>query len=154
MAAIVLVIGATVIPVVGLASWAAPSDGPALLMIHVSSLNTISADGEYSGVRVAVDNPGHATAEACTVNAYNRLPFSYEADEASVLGESERFDLPPEGGLVTSVSLYLPAMSGEATSEGGVRVPVSLRTECENAESPEQGWIMNVPSSVLGSEAP
>jgi len=50
------------------------------------------------------------------VNAYNRLAFSYEADEASVLGESERFDLPPEGGLVTSVSHYLPAMSGEATS--------------------------------------
>ena len=88
------------------------------------------------------------------MNAYNRPPFSYEADEASVLGESERFDLPPEGGLVTSVSLYLPAMSGEATSGGGVRVPVSLRTECENAESPEHSWIITVPSSVLGSEAP
>jgi hypothetical protein len=154
LAALVAVIGATIIPVVGVASWTVPSDGPALLMIYVSPLNSVSADGEYSGVRVAEDNAGDATAEACTVNAYNRFPFSYGTDEASVLGKSERFDLSPEGGHLTTVSLYLSAMRGEALSGGGVRAPVSLRTQCENAESPEQGWIMNVPSTVSRSEAP
>ena len=154
LAVLVAVIGATVIPVVGLASWAVPSAGPALLMIHVSALAPVSAASEYSSVLVAVDNSGSATAEACTVNAYNRFPFSYETDEASVLGKSEQFDLSPEGGHLTTVSLYLPAMRGEALSGGGVRAAVSLRTECENAESPEQGWIMNVPSTASSSEAP
>ncbi len=92
MASTVVAIGATVIPIVGLASWGVPPDGPALLMIHVSALAPVSADGEYSGVRVAVDNSGSATAEACSVNAYN-LPHSYEADETSVLGKSEQFDV-------------------------------------------------------------
>jgi hypothetical protein len=154
LSVIVVVIVATVIPIVGLASWGVPSDDPALLMVHVSSLNPESADGEYSGVRVAVDNAGGATAQACTIKAYNRLPFSYEADEASVLGRSEQFDLSPEGGRVTTVSLYLPAMSGEAWSGGGIRAPVSLCTECQNAESPDHGWIMAVPFTVSGSEAP
>jgi hypothetical protein len=154
LAALVVTIGATVIPVVGLAGWGVPPDGPALLMIHVSALAPISADGEYTSVLVAVDNPGSATAEACTVNAYNRLPYSYAADETSALGKSEQFDVSPEGGRVFATSLYLPAMGGEALPGGGVRAPVSLHAECENAESPEHGWIMNVPFTMSASEAP
>lgn len=153
MAALVATIGATVIPIVGLAGWGVPPDGPALVMIHVSALAPISADGEYSSVLVAVDNSGSATAEACTVNTYTRLPYSYAADETSTLGKLERFDVSP-GGRVFTTSLYLPTMGGEALPGGGVRAPVSLRAECENAQSPEQGWIMNVPFTVSGSEAP
>jgi hypothetical protein len=153
LAMIVVAIVATVIPIVWLASWDVPSDDPALLVVYVSSQSPVSADGAYSSVRVAVDNAGDATAEACTVKAYNRLPFTYEVVEAPVLGESEQFDLSARGGRVTTVSLYLPAMSGEALSGGGVSGPVSLRTECENAESPDHGWIMAVPSSVSSSEA-
>jgi hypothetical protein len=51
------------------------------------------------------------------------------------------------------VGLNLPILSREALSEGGVRTPVCLRTECENTESPEHGWIMNGPFTVSGSEA-
>ena len=153
LAAIVVAIGTTVALIVGLPDRGVLY-GPALLMIHVSALAPVSDDGEYSGVRVAVENTGDATAELCTVNAYNRLPYSYEADETSVLGKSERFDLTPEGGRVTTLSLYLPALSGEALSGGGVRAPVSLRTECENAESPDYGRIITVSSPVVGSEAP
>lgn len=154
LAAVIMVIGATIVPVVGLASWGVPSGEPALLMLYVSTLNPVSADGEYSSMRVAVDNAGSTMAEACTVKAYNRLPYSYEADEASVLGKSEQFDLSPEGGHLTTVSLHLPTISGEALSGGGVRAPVSLRTECENAESLDYGRILNLPSTVTGSEAP
>ena len=46
--------------------------------------------------------------------------------------------------------LYLPVLSGEALSGGGIRAPVSLRTECENAELPEHGWIIYVPFTVSG----
>jgi len=122
-------------------------------MIHVSALAPVSAASEYSSVLVAVDNSGSATAEACTVNAYNRLPYSYEADETSVLGKSEQFDVSTEGGRVFTVSLYLQAMSGEARSGEGIRAPGSLRTECENGESPEHGWSISVPFTVSGSEA-
>lgn len=147
-------IGATIVSMVGLANWSVLSDDPAVLMVHVSSLNPVSTDGEYSGMQVAVDNTGDATAEGCSVKAYNRLPFSYVADEASVLGKSEQFDVSPEGGRVTTVSLYLPNMSGEALSGGGVRAPVSLRTECENAESPDHGRIVTAPYPVSSSETP
>jgi len=61
LSVIVVVIVAIVTPIVELASWGVPSDDPALLMVHVSSLNPVSAGGEYSGVRVAVDNAGRAT---------------------------------------------------------------------------------------------
>jgi hypothetical protein len=66
----------------------------------------------------------------------------------------EQFEVSPEGGRVVTVRLYLPATGGEALSGGGVRAPVSLRTECENAELPEHGWIIYVPFTVSGSEAP
>jgi hypothetical protein len=46
LAALVVTIGATVIPVVGLTSWGVPPDGPALLMIHVSALAPVSAASE------------------------------------------------------------------------------------------------------------
>ena len=150
LAAIIVAIGTTVALILGLPDLGVRY-GPALLMIHVSALAPVSDNGEYSGVRVAVENTGDATAEACTVNAYNRLPYSYEADQTSVLGTSERFDLTPEGGRVTTVSLYLPALSGEALSGAGVSAPVSLRTECENAESSEHGRIVTVSSPVVGS---
>jgi hypothetical protein len=90
----------------------------------------------YSDVQVAVNNGGDATAERCSVKAYNHFLFSSgNLDETSALGESERFSLPPQAGRSATVSIYLPYVSGEALFGGGVRSLIFLRAECSNAIS-------------------
>ena len=109
-------------------------DGPALQRVHVSPPGPVYADGAYSDIQVAVNNGGNATAEECSVKAYDHLLFSSsDPDETWVLGESERFRLPPQAGHSATVSIYLPNVSGEALLQGGVRALIFLRTECSNA---------------------
>ena len=112
-------------------------DGPSLYMLYISPPSTAYADGTYSDVWVAVNNGGNIAAEGCSIRAYNHYLFSSsdEPDESSVLGESERFTLPPQGGGTPTVSIYLPYVSGEALFGGGIRSMIFFRTECANISS-------------------
>ena len=112
-------------------------DGPSLYMLYISPPSTAYADGKYSDVWVAVNNGGNIAAEECSIRAYNHYLFSSsdEPDESSVLGESERFTLPPQGGGTPTVSIYLPYVSGEALFGGGIRSMIFFRTECANTSS-------------------
>ena len=132
------IVAAIVAPV--LVAWLISSsglfDGPSLQVVYISPLSPVYADGTYSDVQVAVNNGGNVTAEGCSVKAYNHLLFSSgDLDETSVLGESERFSLPPQAGRSATVSVYLPYVSGEALFGGGVRSLIFLRAECSNAIS-------------------
>jgi hypothetical protein len=128
------------------------SEEPHLQMIRVSFQPTpLSTDGTYFDMDVAVNNASTATANGCYAKAYNHLLFSEEIDESTELGKSEQFDLPPHGGHVAPVSVYLPDLSGEALLGGGVRAPVFLRVECENAESSEEGKTLKVSGPASGS---
>jgi hypothetical protein len=112
-------------------------DGPSLYMLYISPPSTAYADGNYSDVWVAVNNGGNVAAEECSIRAYNHYLFSSsdEPDESSVLGESERFTLPPQVGGMPTVSIYLPYVSGEALFGGGIRSMIFFRTECANTSS-------------------
>ncbi len=131
------------------------SEEPHLQMIRVSLQPTpLSADGTYFDMDVAVNNASTAMAKGCYSKAYNHLLFSEEIDETSELGRSEQFDLPPHGGNVATVSVYRPDISGEALLGGGVRAPIFLRVECENAESSEEGKTVKVSGPASGSATP
>jgi hypothetical protein len=86
-----------------------------------------------------VDNGGKVTAVDCFVRAYNAELISEEPNNTPASGESERFDLPPQGGYVAMVNVYLSDTS-EVSSQGGVKAlavgPFVFRTECKNGESP------------------
>ena len=112
-------------------------DGPSLYMLYISPLGSAYADGTYSDVQIAVNNGGNVAAEECSIKVYNHQLFysSSDPDEPSVLGESERFPLPPQGGRTATVSIYLPDVSGEALYGGGVKSLIFFRTECDNGES-------------------
>ena len=85
-------------------------------MLYISPLGSSYADDTYSDVQIAVNNGGNVAAEECSIKVYNHYLFytSSDPDVTSVLGESERFTLPPQGGRTTTVSIYLPKVSGEA----------------------------------------
>jgi hypothetical protein len=112
-------------------------DGPSLYMLYISPLGPVYADGKYSDVRIAVNNGGNVAAEECSIKVYNHYLFytSSEPNESSVLGESERFTLPPQGGRSATVGIYLPDVSGEALFGGGIKSIIFFRTECDNGES-------------------
>jgi hypothetical protein len=138
--------------VVWLVVLAPRSEEPHLQMIRVSfEPAPLSTDGTYFDMDVTVNNAGTATAKGCYSKAYNHLLFSEEIDESSELGRSEQFDLSPHGGHVAPVSVYLPDLSGEALLGGGVRAPIFLRVECENAESFEEGKTVKVSGPASGS---
>jgi hypothetical protein len=138
--------------VVWLAVAAPRSEEPHLQMIRVSfEPAPLSTDGTYFDIDVTVNNASTATAKGCYSKAYNHLLFSEEIDESSELGRSEQFDLSPHGGHVAPVSVYLPDLSGEALLGGGVRAPIFLRVECENAESSEEGKTVKVSGPASGS---
>ncbi len=138
--------------VVWLVVSAPHSEEPHLQMIRVSfEPAPLSADGTYFYMDVAVNNASTATAKGCYSKAYNHLLFSEEIDESSELGSSEQFDLEPYGGHVAPVSVYLPDLSGEALLGGGLRAPIFLRVECENAESSEEGKTVKVSGPASGS---
>ena len=114
------------------------SDGPAVKVVSASPLSLPYANDTYSDVQVIVDNGGNVTAEECLVRAYNARLFSEDPDNTPALGESERFDLPAQGGYAATVSIYLPGASEERSQEGTttfVYEPFSYRAECSNAES-------------------
>ncbi len=128
---------------------------PYLQMVRVTINPTPSSAGDTDpGVDVAVNNASTATAKGCYAKAYNHLLFSEEIDETSELARSEEFDLSPHGGYVATVSVYQPDLSGEALLGGGVRAPIFLRVECENAESSEEGKTVKVSGPVSGSATP
>jgi hypothetical protein len=54
------------------------------------------------------------------LRAYNAELISEEPDNTPALGESERFALPPQGGYVAMVNVYLSDTS-EVSSQGGVK---------------------------------
>jgi hypothetical protein len=125
-AGIVAVIIATVL-IAWLTSSSGLFDGPSLQRVYVSPPSPVYADEAYSDIQVAVNNVGNVTAEGCSVTASDH-------DETLVLGESERFSLPPQGGHFATVSIYLPYVGGEALSQGEeVRAHILLRAECSNA---------------------
>jgi hypothetical protein len=141
--------------VVWLVVSAPRSEEPHLQMVRVSFQPTPpSAGGTYVVADVTVNNAGTATAKGCYAKAYNHLLFSEEIDESSELGRSEQFDLSPHGGHVAPVSVYLPDLSGEALLGGGLRAPIFLRVECENAESSEEGMTVKVSGPASGSATP
>lgn len=125
-AGIVAVIIATVL-IAWLTSSSGLFDGPSLQRVYVSPPSPVYADEAYFDIQVALNNVGNVTAEGCSVKAY-------DYDETLVLGESERFSLPPQGGHFATVSIYLPYVGGEALSQGEeVRALILLRAECSNA---------------------
>jgi hypothetical protein len=136
------IIGVLITPVLlaYILSWSGLSDtAPTLQIVHVSNYTPAYEDGTYSDVTAAVQNAGNGIAQGCFVRAYNHLLFSQDIDESSILGSTEQFDLPPQEGLVETVSVYLPSMSGEALLGGGIRAFVAYRFECENADSYDYG---------------
>lgn len=151
VAATIAAIVAGAVLVVSLSNPLISSNEPSLQMIRVDAL-AAATEGAYYDVGVAVNNAGPATAEGCYAKAYNHLLFSDDIAETSELGRSEQFDLPPDGGRVATVRVYLPDLSGEAMLGGGVRAPVSFRTECKNAESSDEGRTITVRSPISGSQ--
>ncbi len=133
-AGIVAVIIATVL-IAWLTSSSGLFDGPSLQRVYVSPPSPVYADGAYSDIQVAVNNIGNVTAEGCSVKAYDHLLLSSSNfEETLVLGESEQFSLPPQGGHFATVSIYLPYVGGEALSQGEeARTLILLRAECSNA---------------------
>ena len=128
------------------------SEEPHLQMIRVSFQPTpLSTDGTYFDMDVAVNNASTATAKGCYAKGYNHLLFSEEIDVTSELGRSEQFDLPPHDGHLATMSVYLQGLSGEALLGGGVRAPVFIRVECENAESSEESMTVTVSGLAPGS---
>ncbi len=111
---------------------------PVLEIVYVSKPGPLYSDNTYSDIEVAVNNAGEAMAEGCFARAYDHHLFSTWIAEGSVLGSSERFELAPGEGLVTSVSIYLPDVSGEALLGGGIRSFLIFRLDCENAVSSEE----------------
>ena len=141
--------------VVWLVVSALRSEEPHLQMVRVSFPPTpLSTDGTYFVADIAVNNASTATAKRCYAKGYNHLLFSEEIDETSELGRSEQFDLPPHGGHVAPVSVYLQDLSEEGLFGGGLRAPVFFRVECENAESPEEGMTVNLSAPASGSATP
>ena len=139
---ITAVIGVLITPVLAawVLNWSGIShDGPSLLFINISSQTPAYADQTYSDVAAAVQNAGDVKAQGCSIIAYSPHPFSQGTDENSVLGSSEQFDLSPQEGLVETVSVYLPNMSGEAMLGGGIRAYVDYRFQCENAAYSDYG---------------
>jgi hypothetical protein len=112
-------------------------DGPSLYMLYISPPSAAYASDTYADVWVAVNNGGNTAAEGCSIRAYNHYLFSSSSDpdESSVLGESEQFTLPPQGGRSVTLSIYLPYISGEALFGGGIRSMIFFRTVCVNSES-------------------
>jgi hypothetical protein len=108
---------------------------PSLQIVHISNFTPAYDDNTYSAVTAAVQNSGDVKAQGCYVKAYNHLLFTQDIDESSVLGSTERFELSPHEGVVETVSVYLPSMSGEALLGGGIKAFVAYRFECENAVS-------------------
>lgn len=153
VAATIAAIVASVVLAVSLINPLISFNEPSLQMIRVDTL-VAASEGAYYDVGVAVNNAGTATAEGCYAKAYNHLLFSDDIDETSELGRSEQFDLSPDGGHVATVSVYLPDLSGEALLGGGVRAPVSFRTDCKNAESSDEGRTITVRSPLSGSQTP
>lgn len=126
------------IPVLWFINSSELSDGPAVRVVSASPLSLPYANDTYSDVRVIVDNGGNVAAEECSVRAYNARLFSEDRDNTPALGESERFDLPPRGGYVATVRIYLPDASEETWQEGAkgfVFEPFAYGVECSNAES-------------------
>ena len=140
---ITAIIGVLITPVLvaWLVNWSglSPEVPPNLQIVHVSNHAPAYKDGTYFDVIASVQNAGNVTAQGCYVKAYNHLLFSQDIDESSVLGSTEQFDLSPQEGLVKTVSVYLPSMSGEALLGGGIRAFVAYRFECENADSYDYG---------------
>ncbi len=128
------------IPVLWLLDSSGLYEGPAITMLDTSALGPPYANNTYADAQVIVDNGGDITAEECFVRAYNTNLLTENPDDAPASGESERFDLPPGGGHVTTVSIYLRDGTSEVSSQGGVTAltvgPFVYRTECRNAESP------------------
>jgi hypothetical protein len=155
-----MVVAATIAAIiVSFVGWivdsALRSEEPHLQMVRVSFPSTpLSTDGTYFDIDIAVNNASTATAKGCYAKGYNHLLFSEEIDETSELGRSEQFDLPPHGGHRATMSVYLQGLSGEALLGGGVRAPVFIRVECENAESSEEGKTVKVSSPASGSATP
>jgi hypothetical protein len=151
---ITAIIGVLITPVLvaWLINWSGLShDVPNLLIVHVSNPTPAYEDGTYSEVIASVQNTGYVMAQGCSVKAYNHLLFSQDIDESSVLGSTEQFDLSPQEGLVETVSVYLPSMSGEALLGGGIRAFVAFRFECENADSYDYGGKVVVFSQPFGN---
>ncbi len=127
------------IPVLWLINSSDLYDDPAVKTVSVSPLSPPYANNTYTDAQIIADNGGNVAAEECSVKAYNANLLTENPDNAPASGESERFDLPPGGGYVTTVSIYIPDAS-EVSSEGGVKAlsvePFVFRTECRNAESP------------------
>ena len=128
------------IPVLWLLNSSGLYDSPAIKMVSISPLSPPYANNTYTDAQILVDNGSNVTAEECFVRAYNANLLTENPDDAPASGESERFDLPPRGGHVTTVSIYLPDATSDISSQGGVTVlavePFVFRTECRNAESP------------------
>ena len=141
--------------VVWLVVSAPRSEEPHLQMVRVSFPPTpLSTDGTYFDIDIAVNNASTATAKGCYAKGYNHLLFSEEIDVTSELGRSEQFDLPPHDGHLATMSVYLQGLSGEALLRGGLRAPVFIRVECENAASSEEGKTVKVSSPASGSATP
>ena len=155
-----MVVAATIAAIiVSFVGWivvsALRSEEPHLQMVRVSFPPTpLSTEGTYFEIDIAVNNASSATAKGCSSKAYNHLLFSEEIDESLELGRSEQFDLPPHGGHLAPVSVYLPDLSGEALLGGGVRAPVFFRVECENAQSSEEGKTVKVSGPASSSATP
>jgi hypothetical protein len=133
-----IVVLITPIPVLWLINSSDFPDAPIMKVVSASPLSLPYADNTYSDAQVVVDNGGNVMAEGCSVRAYNARLFAEDPDNTPALGESEQFDLSPQGGYVATVNIYLPDAS-EETSQGGVKAfvhePFTFRAECSNAES-------------------
>ena len=127
------------IPVLWLLNSSGIYDGLAIKILAISPLSPPYANNTYTDAQIIVDNGGDITAEECFVRAYDANLLADNPDDTPASGESERFDLPPGGGHVTTVSIHLPDTS-EVSSQEGVPAlvvgPFVFRTECRNAESP------------------
>jgi hypothetical protein len=139
---IIAVIGVLITPIP--AGWAVNWSGlshadSSLQIVHISDQTPAYDNGTYSDVAAAVQNASAVEVQRCSIKAYNHLLFSQDIDENSILGSTEQFDLSPQEGLVKTVSVYLPTISGEAMLGGGIRASIDYRFECENADYSDYG---------------
>jgi hypothetical protein len=149
---IAAIIGVLITPVLlaPIVNWIERSHAaPSLQIVHISKHTPAYDDNTYSDVTAAVQNAGDVKAQGCYVKAYNHLLFTQDIDENSVLGRTQQFDLSPHGGVVETVRVYLPSISGEALLGGGIRAFVAYRFECENAVSSDYpGRVVVFPQRI------
>ena len=149
---IAAIIGVLITPVLlaPIVNWSGRSHAaPSLQIVHISNLTPAYDDNTYSDVTAAVQNADDVKAQGCYVKAYNHLLFTQDIDENSVLGSTEQFDLSPHEGVVETVRVYLPSISGEALLGGGIRAFVAYRFECENAVSSDYpGRVVVFPQRI------